>query len=45
MLSSIVCRIQIASRTMMQFSLIDSICNSLCLKCKYDYGYIDQFVL
>ena len=41
MLSSIVCRIQTTSRTMMQFSLIDSIFNSQCSKCKYYYDYID----
>ena len=44
-LNSIVCHNQTTRHTMMQFSLIDSAINWLCLELGYWYGYLDSFML
>ena len=43
--SSIVCHAQTTKCTMIQFSLIDSAINWLCLECVYWYGYLYSFML
>ena len=44
-LNLIACRVQATRFTMMQFSLIDSVINWLCLGINYWYGCLDSFVL